>query len=342
MLEPMAAVTSDDPPYLYPEYESTRLRAPTVPFAPLAPEDDAKLRNEDGPRFTDGITPDESDLTRQHGAEPLGERIILTGQVFGADGRPAQHALVEIWQANAGGRYAHPVDDHPAALDPNFTGAGRCVTDGDGRYRFVTVKPGAYPWRNHPNAWRPAHVHFSVFGRTFAERLVTQMYFPADPLFAYDPIYQSVAAAEARDRLVATFDPVITEPEWALGYRWDIALPGHPAATPSQTIGPFFAIGLTEIADAKPGVALSGRVLDGAGAPVSDALLETWDPLSGRFGRCPTDADGAFHFTVEPDHTVWISIFARGLLNRLVTKCDGADGPLAIDIHLQRDEFVAL
>src|SRR5436190_12874154 len=231
----------------------------------------------------------------------------------------------------------------PAPLDPNFTGAGRCLTDADGRYRFVTVKPGAYPWRNHPNAWRPAHIHFSVFGRTFAERLVTQMYFPSDPLFAFDPIYQSVAGAPARDRLVAAFDPDVTEPEWALGYRWDIALPGHRAATPSQTIGPFFAVGLTEVRGADDGVALTGRVLDGAGAPVNDALLETWDPIARRFGRCPTDDDGRFRFVVATNRTVWISVFARGLLNRLVTKCDVvAAAGVACDIHLQGDEFIAV
>jgi protocatechuate 3,4-dioxygenase beta subunit len=131
--------------------------------------------------------------------------------------------LVEIWQANAAGRYAHSSDNHDAPLDPNFSGAGRCLTDGDGRYRFVTIKPGAYPWQNHQNAWRPAHIHFSLFGTSFAERLVTQMYFPGDPLQRFDPILNSVRA-DARQALVASFDLDATVPEWALGYRWDVVL----------------------------------------------------------------------------------------------------------------------
>ncbi len=144
------------------------------------------------------------------------------------DGRPVRGALLEIWQANAAGRYVHEGDQHPAPLDPNFTGAGRTLTDDDGRYRFVTVKPGAYPWRNHPNAWRPAHIHFSVFGRAFTQRLVTQMYFPGDPLFAYDPIFQSVRDPAARERLVARLDLDETTPEWALGYTWDLVLRRTP------------------------------------------------------------------------------------------------------------------
>jgi len=140
--------------------------------------------------------------------------------------------LVEIWQANAAGRYAHPVDQHPAPLDPNFTGAGRCLTDAEGRYRFVTVKPGAYPWGNHPNAWRPAHIHFSVFGRMFTQRLVTQMYFPGDPLFPYDPIFAAVRDERARQLLISTFDIDLTEPDWALGFRWDIVVGRGSGATP--------------------------------------------------------------------------------------------------------------
>jgi protocatechuate 3,4-dioxygenase beta subunit len=145
------------------------------------------------------------------------------------DGRGVPHALVEIWQCNAAGRYIHVRDDHPAPLDPNFTGAGRMITDVEGRYQFVTIKPGAYPWRNHPNAWRPAHIHFSVFGTTFLSRLVTQMYFPNDPLFAYDPIFQSIPDAQARQRLVSSFDLDLTRAEWALGYRFDIVLRGRNA-----------------------------------------------------------------------------------------------------------------
>jgi protocatechuate 3,4-dioxygenase beta subunit len=172
-------------------------------------------------------------LTRQHGGEPLGERIVVTGRVLESDGRPVRGALVEIWQANAAGRYVHTVDQHPAPLDPNFTGAGRCLTDDEGKYEFVTVKPGAYPWKNHPNAWRPAHIHFSLFGRTFTDRLVTQMYFPGDPLFDYDPIFQSVRDTPARERLIAKFDLDTTQEDWALGYVFDIVLRG-PAATPLE------------------------------------------------------------------------------------------------------------
>ena len=144
-----------------------------------------------------------------------------------------RNALIEVWQTNAAGRYAHTRDQHPAPLDPNFTGAGRCLTDGEGRYRFVTIKPGAYPWKNHPNAWRPAHIHFSVFGTAFIHRLVTQMYFPGDPLLDHDPILQSIPSEAARTRLVSTFDLGVTQPEWALGYRWDIVLRG-PRETPME------------------------------------------------------------------------------------------------------------
>ena len=219
-----------DPPYLFPPYRSTLLRAPARPLVPL-PDDAAELTV---PVYGHGpVQPLDHDLTRQHDGEPQGERIILTGRVVDGDGRPRAGALVEVWQANAAGRYRHDGDRHPAPLDPNFSGGGRCVTDADGWYRFVTVKPGAYPWKNHQNAWRPAHVHFSLFGTAFAQRLVTQMYFPADPLLAHDPIFESVPIA-ARDRLVATLDLDVTEPEWALGYRFDIVLRG-PAATPTET-----------------------------------------------------------------------------------------------------------
>jgi protocatechuate 3,4-dioxygenase beta subunit len=180
------------------------------------------------------VLPQDADLTRQHEGEPLGERIVVSGRVVDSDGHAVRHTLVEVWQANAAGRYVDPVDDHPAPLDPNFTGAGRCLTDGEGRYRFVTVKPGAYPWRNHENAWRPAHIHFSLFGPSLASRLVTQMYFPGDPLMPLDPILQSISDQRGRDLLVATLDPAITEPEWALGYRWDITLRGRDA-TPLET-----------------------------------------------------------------------------------------------------------
>jgi protocatechuate 3,4-dioxygenase beta subunit len=219
-----------DTPYLYPEYKATRLRAPSERLVPLP----AALADLSGPVFGDEtVGPLDHDLTRRHEGEPLGERIIVGGQVLEPDGRPARNALVEVWQANAAGRYRHAVDRHPAPLDPNFTGAGRCLTDGEGCYRFVTVKPGAYPWQNHPNAWRPAHIHFSLFGRAFTQRLVTQMYFPGDPLFEFDPIFQSVRDEGARERLIAQFDYEHTEPEWALAYRFDIVL-GGPAATPLE------------------------------------------------------------------------------------------------------------
>jgi protocatechuate 3,4-dioxygenase beta subunit len=172
------------------------------------------------------------DLTRQHDGEPLGERILVHGRVLDARGLPVRKSLVEVWQANAAGRYAHAVDRHPAPLDPNFTGAGRALTDDEGRYRFVTVKPGAYPWGNHYNAWRPAHIHFSLFGTAFTERLVTQMYFPGDPLFEYDPIFNSVRDPDARARLVCGFDLEETVPEWALAYRFDIALGGGTPIEP--------------------------------------------------------------------------------------------------------------
>ena len=218
-------MTEVDPPYLYPEYRSTVTRAPSRVLLPL-PEDLHDLR---APVFgEDAVAPGDADLTAQGAGEPLGERIVVTGRVLDEDGRPVRRALLEIWQANAAGRYIHEGDQHPAPLDPNFTGAGRTLTDDDGRYRFVTVKPGAYPWRNHPNAWRPAHIHFSLFGRAFTQRLVTQMYFPGDPLFAHDPIFQSVRDPAARERLVARLDLDETTPEWALGYTWDVVLRRTP------------------------------------------------------------------------------------------------------------------
>jgi protocatechuate 3,4-dioxygenase, beta subunit len=214
------------PPLDSADYNSTRLRAPRQPLVPLP----QWLTEVTGPLLGPGrVTAEDADLTAGHAGEPLGERIILTGRVLDSDGRPVPDALVEIWQANGAGRYAHAVDDHPAPLDPNFTGAGRCVTDSAGRYRFVTIKPGAYPWRNHHNAWRPAHIHFSLFGRAFTQRLVTQMYFPGDPLFPLDPIFNSIPDPRARERLIARFDIGLTKPDWALGFSWDIVLRGRTA-----------------------------------------------------------------------------------------------------------------
>jgi protocatechuate 3,4-dioxygenase beta subunit len=224
--DPAVTVALDvDPPLDYPPYRSTAVRAPKLPLVVL-PE---RFRDLESPVFGhDSIAQLDHDLTRQHDGEPQGERIIVTGRVLEEDGRPVRNALVEVWQTNAGGRYRHEGDQHPSPLDPNFTGAGRTLTDDDGRYEFVTIKPGAYPWRNHPNAWRPAHIHFSLFGRAFSSRLVTQMYFPGDPLFEQDPIFQSVRDPAARQRLVAQFDLALTQPEWALGYRWDIVLRSTP------------------------------------------------------------------------------------------------------------------
>jgi protocatechuate 3,4-dioxygenase beta subunit len=217
-----------DPPYLAPDYRSTRTRAPSQPLI-VIPQTLSEIT---GPVYGHGdVRPEEADLTRQHAGEPLGERIVVRGRVLDEAGRPVPATLVEIWQCNAAGRYIHVVDQHPAPLDPNFTGAGRCVTDAQGVYEFITIKPGAYPWRNHANAWRPAHIHFSLFGPSFLTRLVTQMYFPGDPLFPFDPIFNSVSDAKARARMVCQFDLGTTRPEWALGYTFDIVLRG-PNATP--------------------------------------------------------------------------------------------------------------
>jgi protocatechuate 3,4-dioxygenase beta subunit len=212
------------PPLLYPPYRSTVRRAPSRPLIRLP----LNLVDLAAPVY--GYLPigdSDNDLTRQHEAEPLGERIVVSGRVLDEDGRPQPHTLVEIWQCNAAGRYRHAMDDHAAPLDPNFSGAGRVLTDDNGTYRFVTIKPGAYPWRNHANAWRPAHIHFSLFGTSFQSRLVTQMYFPNDPLFAFDPIPKSIPDERAQLRLVSSFDLSLTEPEWALGYRFDIVLRGR-------------------------------------------------------------------------------------------------------------------
>lgn len=209
-----------------PEYKSTLKRAPSQPLI-LLPH---TLSETTGPVFGHvAVQESDSDLTRQHAGEPLGERIIVSGRVLDEDGRPVPHTLIEIWQANAAGRYVHVRDQHPAPLDPNFSGAGRVVTDAEGRYRFTTVKPGAYPWRNHHNAWRPAHIHFSLFGPSFLSRVITQMYFPGDPLFPFDPIFQTITDEKARERLISRFDLATTEPEWALGYQFDIVLRGRDA-----------------------------------------------------------------------------------------------------------------
>jgi protocatechuate 3,4-dioxygenase, beta subunit len=219
------------PDYLYPPYRATTLRAPSQPLI-LLPHTLSEIT---GPVYGhQEIRETDNDLTRQHAGEPQGERIVVSGRVLDEDARPIANTLIEVWQANAAGRYMHHNDNHPAPLDPNFTGAGRTLTDAEGRYRFVTIKPGAYPWRNHDNAWRPAHIHFSLFGNAYATRLVTQMYFPGDPLFPIDPVSQSIPDAKARERLIAIFDLATTQPEWALGFRFDIVLRGRES-TPFET-----------------------------------------------------------------------------------------------------------
>jgi protocatechuate 3,4-dioxygenase beta subunit len=220
-----------DPPLDSRPYKSSALRHPKQPLVYL-PQGVTEIT---GPQLgAVRITGEhDHDLTRQHAGEPLGERITVSGHVYDTEGKPLRNTLVEIWQANSAGRYLHKWDRWPAPLDPNFSGAGRCVTDDEGRYRFTTIKPGPYPWGNHYNAWRPAHIHFSLLGRAFVQRLVTQMYFPGDPLFAFDPIFNAVRNETARERMVSRFAMDLSEPDWALAYEWDIYLRG-PGATPFE------------------------------------------------------------------------------------------------------------
>ncbi len=219
------------PPNDSPDYMSTGKRHPTQPLV-ILPHTLSELT---GPVYGhESVRPGDDDLTQQHAGEPLGERIIVHGRVLDEDDRPVPNTLVEIWQANACGRYIHVWDQHAAPIDPNFTGAGRTATDANGYYKFITIKPGAYPWRNHPNAWRPAHVHFSLFGHSFLSRLVTQMYFPGDPLFPFDPIFNSIPDEGARRRLISSLDIDASVPEWALAYRFDIVLRGRNQ-TPTET-----------------------------------------------------------------------------------------------------------
>lgn len=214
-----------------PEYKSSLLRHPKQPLVYL-PQQITEIT---GPQLGRGVrvAPTDHDLTSQHAGKPIGERILVSGHVYDTDGKPLRDSLVEIWQANAAGRYVHKWDRWEAELDPNFTGAGRCVTDDDGRFEFVTIKPGPYPWGNHHNAWRPAHIHFSLLGRAFTQRLVTQMYFPGDQLLSYDPIYNAVRDGRARDAMVAAFAMDRARPNFALAYEWDIYLRG-PGATPFE------------------------------------------------------------------------------------------------------------
>lgn len=213
----------DRPQSPYPGYLSTVLRSPLRPPIELP----QRLTEITGPLLGESrVGAHDHDLTVQHDGEPIGQRIVVHGRVLDGNGRGVPNTLVEVWQANACGRYRHENDNWGAPLDPNFDGLGRVLTDTDGWYRLITIRPGAYPWKNHPNAWRPAHIHFSLFGRAFTQRLVTQMYFPDDSLFFQDPIFNSVTSEEARRRMVSSFDLSATEPEWALGYRFDLVLVG--------------------------------------------------------------------------------------------------------------------
>ncbi len=228
------AAAGTQPDYLYPPYVSSQKRAPTQPLITLP----HTITETTGPVFLPiDVSPNDADLTGHHEGEPQGERIIVTGRVLDEDGHAIPNTLIEVWQANAAGRYRHQRDAHDAPIDPNFTGFGRTFSDSKGNYRFTTIKPGAYPWGNHHNAWRPAHIHFSLFGPAFATRLVTQMYFPGDPLLAFDPIFNSTPDERARNRLVSTFDWETTMPQFALGYRFDIVLRGRDA-TPMENDHP--------------------------------------------------------------------------------------------------------
>jgi len=300
------------PPYDAPAYHSTAKRHPRWAPLPLP----LTVTETTGPSFPPERFPAIADLTLIAGAPAIGERIIVAGTVTNEDGKPVPGAMVEVWQANAAGRHDHPEDRHDAPLDPQFHGAGRVFTDAEGRYRFVTIRPGAYAWENHRNAWRPAHIHFSVCGPNFAARLVTQMYFPGDPLLTFDPVFHAVPEAAARNRLVASFDFGLAQPDWALGYRFDLVLPsrfvrpdddgprekhtppggnrqhkpapngGHPSlpiATPSQTIGHHWHLiedpawaDLTRFGAEGERITLTGSIRDGDGQPCTDACIEIW------------------------------------------------------------------
>lgn len=224
--QPLAGTQPD---YDVQNYGSTRLRHPTRPLlrVPHGPTETT------APAMSPALYAPMPDMTRHGGGEAVGERIVVAGRVLDEDGRPLRGTMLEIWQANAAGRYAHPGDTHDAPLDPHFLGQARVFTDEEGWYRYTTIRPGAYPWGNHHNAWRPVHIHYSLFGAGFAQRLITQMYFPGDPLLPLDPIYNATPDAAARERLVARFDLGLTQPNHALGYRFDVVLRGR-AATPFE------------------------------------------------------------------------------------------------------------
>lgn len=214
------------PASLYPPYASTVARSPREPLVkiPHTPTETTGPANAWSRLMGGAMT----DLTTQHKAMPQGQRIVVSGRILDEDGRPVPNTVMEIWQANAAGRYIHKKDQWDAPLDPNFTGAGRVITDAEGRYQFTSVRPGAYPWKNHKNAWRPSHIHLSLLGPAFATRLVTQMYFPDDPLIEIDPIANAVPMPY-RQRMVSRFDIETTQPNWALGYLFDVVLRGRDA-----------------------------------------------------------------------------------------------------------------
>jgi protocatechuate 3,4-dioxygenase beta subunit len=214
------------PELIYPPYKSTVKRGPVQPMIRLEAPVPVTRNIDPSPRI---LLPNDMDMTAQGQGEPLGEKIVVTGRIVDEDGKPVRNSLLEVWQCNSAGRYWHKKDQHAAPLDPNFYGLGKMMTDNDGRYRFVTIKPGPYPWGNHDKAWRPAHIHFSLFGNVYAQRLVTQMYFPSDPLFPYDPIFNSIPDEAARQRLISRFSIEETVGDQMLGYEFDIVLRGRDA-----------------------------------------------------------------------------------------------------------------
>ena len=215
------------PPALTPGYKTSVTRSPRLALISL----DQSVSEITGPVFGQGdIEAGDNDLLSNYarpGESPIGERIILHGRVLDENARPVPRTMVEIWQANAGGRYRHKKDTYLAPVDPNFGGCGRTLTDDSGHFLFRTVKPGAYPWRNHGNNWRPAHIHVSVFGAAFVQRLITQCYFEGDPLIPLCPIVQTIPDAAAIDRLIARLDMNATIPLDSIAYRFDIVLRGR-------------------------------------------------------------------------------------------------------------------
>ncbi len=336
---PMTAYPEVDTPYLFPAYDSTLLRAPLEPLIE-APRD--MISQSPGPDFRRIPVPaDGADLLHRHEGEPIGERIVLDGRVLDSGGQPVPGTLVEMWQTNAAGIYEDPSDPGFFPHDPNFSGAGRCLTGADGRFRFRTIKPGAYP-QAPGQIYRPSHVHFSVFGPTLGSRLITQCYFEGDPLIGRDPI--ACAAADGLERLIARLDPDATQSDGsqsALTYRYDITLRGPcVVGNPSQTIGPRYGYALmfdgserTVSPDEPDAIEIRGTVLDGHGQHVAypDAMLEFWAP--GQFARTRTDPDGGYRAVLRKPLATRLStgsggqaphldvaVFARGLLKQAQTR----------------------